>query len=207
MTNPFSQTIQRLTAFTVARPPKLGSESEVFDIGVVVALTSTDIFRVEQLRGIYMRVMTNLFTVLTSFLLITGSLAAFELGMNRSVLKHDGSRSQLWENKGLLETSLVGNLGEPTGYFLGDADEHSEQLTVPTNLSIPFDFYLFIETDMGSGGSIQDLPTGVSDEDSVNQENVWRSWKSPSPILSFLLSLSDEKWSTIWAGVEPQSGI
>ncbi len=154
-----------------------------------------------------MRVLTNLFTVFTSILLITGSLAAFELGMNRSVLKHDGSRSQLWENKGLLETHSISNLGEPTGYFLDDADEHSEQLTVPIHLSIPSDFFLFIETDKGSGGSRQDLPTGVSDEDSKNRENVWRSWKGPSPILSFLLSLSDKKWSTIWAGIEPQSGI
>ena len=152
-----------------------------------------------------MRVLTNLFTVFTFFLLITGSLAAFELGMNRSVLKHDGSLNQQWENRGLLEASTVGNLGEPTGYFLGDANENSEQLTVPTNLSIPFDYYLFVETDTSSGESSQELPTEVLDENREDKENVWRSWKSPSPILSFLLSLSDEKWSTIWAGVESQS--
>jgi len=153
-----------------------------------------------------MRVLTNLFIAFTSFLLITGSLAAFELGMNRSVLKHDGNQNQHWENRGLLESSSVGNLGEPTGYFLGDANENSEQLTVPTNLSIPFDFYLFIETDTSSVDSSQHLPTGVTDENREEEENVWRSWKSPSPILSFLLSLSDEKWSTIWAGLEPKSG-
>jgi hypothetical protein len=177
----------------------------VFDVGVVVALTSSDVFRIEKLRGTNMRVLTNLITAFTFFLLITGSLAAFELGMNRSVLKHDGSRNQQWENRGLLETSSVGNLGEPRGYFLGDANEYSEQLTVPTDLSIPSDFYLFIETDTSSGESSQDLPIEVLDENREDEEDVWRSWKGPSPILSFLLSLSEDKWSTIWAGMEPKS--
>jgi hypothetical protein len=160
---------------------------------------------IKKKRGINMRGLTNLLSLFTFLLLMTGSLAAFELGMNRSALKHIRHHNQQWENRGLLEITSVNNLGEPTGYFLGDANENSVQLTIPTNLSIPFDFYLFTETDTSSSENSQELPTGVSDENRQDEESVWKSWKSPSPILSFLLSLSDEKWSTIWAGIEPQT--